>query len=353
MIRWRRKVPVIYVVPLICFIISIALTPAVKRLAYYWGAIDQPNQRKIHQKPMPLLGGLAIFASFLAGVILVLPFDQRVFTIVVGGVIIVMTGILDDMLQLPPHMKLLGQIAAGGVVIYGGLVITELNIPFGGQFVLGFVSVPITLLWVVGITNAINLIDGLDGLAAGVSAIAFSAITFMAFLHGDFFVLVLGLICIGSTLGFLVYNFYPAKMFMGDTGALFLGYMIAVLSLLGFKSVTFISFIIPIIMLGVPISDTLFAIIRRILHKKPIAAPDKAHLHHCLLLIGFSHRQAVLLIYAIAALFSLAGIIFSMATAWLSIVILCILIIALQIFAEALGLVGENYKPLLTMIRRK
>ncbi|MFS0645412.1 MraY family glycosyltransferase [Siminovitchia sp. 179-K 8D1 HS] len=338
-----------YAAPIICFMITIILTPAVKHLAHRWGAIDRPNKRKIHQQPTPLLGGLAIFASFLAGVILIFPFDQRMITIIAGALIIVMTGFLDDILQMPARFKLLGQVIAASVIILGGLVITELNIPFGGQIELGFFSIPITMLWIVGITNAINLIDGLDGLAAGVSAIAFSAISFMAFLHGDFFVLALGLICIGSTLGFLVYNFYPANIFMGDTGALFLGYMIAVLSLLGFKSVTFISFIIPIIILGVPISDTLFAIIRRIIHKKPIAAPDKAHLHHCLLLIGFSHRQAVLAIYGIAALFSLAGIVFSMATEWMSIVILCIFLV----LTGTLGLISANDKPLLFMMRRK
>lgn len=338
-----------YLAPIICFIITITLTPAVKRLAHYWGAIDQPNKRKIHQTPMPLLGGLAIFASFLAGVISVLPFDQRMTTIMAGAIIIVMTGFLDDMLQMPARFKLLGQVIAASVLIFGDLVITELNIPFAGQIELGLFSVPITMLWIVGITNAINLIDGLDGLAAGVSAIAFASISFMAFLSGDFFVLTLGLICIGSTLGFLVYNFYPANIFMGDTGALFLGYMIAVLSLLGFKSVTFISFIIPIIILGVPISDTLFAIIRRIIQKRPLASPDKAHLHHCLLLIGLSHRQAVLAIYGIAAIFSLAGIVFSMASEWMSIVILCIFLV----LTGTLGLISTNDKPLLFMMRRK
>jgi UDP-GlcNAc:undecaprenyl-phosphate GlcNAc-1-phosphate transferase len=342
-----------YLTPIICFMISIMLTPVVKRLACRWGAIDRPNKRKIHQKPMPLLGGLAIFAGFLTGVSLLFPFHERIPFIIAGAVIIVITGLLDDMLDIPARFKLLGQIVAASAVLIGGLGINVLNIPFVGQLELGFFGVPFTLLWVVGITNAINLIDGLDGLAAGVSAIAFSAISFMAFLFGDSFVLALGLICIGSTLGFLVWNFHPAHIFMGDTGALFLGYMIAVLSLLGFKNVTFISFVIPIIILGVPITDTLFAIIRRIAHKKPIAAPDKAHLHHCLLLLGLSHRQAVLAIYAIASLFSLAGILFSMASVWVSAAILCTLIIALQIFAEALGLVGENYKPLLSIIRRR
>lgn len=197
----------------------------------------------------------------------------------------------------------------------------------------------------------INLIDGLDGLAAGVSTIALISLAIMAIIMGNPFVIATAAILAASSFGFLFYNFYPAKIFMGDTGALFLGYMISVLALLGFKNVAIISLIIPVLMLGVPISDTFFAIVRRIRMKQKISAPDKSHLHHCLLKSGFSHRQSVLIIYGIAALFGLAAILFSQATVWGSIILLVVIVLALELFVEAIGLAGANYRPLLNLVR--
>ena len=172
----------------------------------------------------------------------------------------------------------------------------------------------------------------------------------MAILFGNPFVVVMASILLASTVGFLFYNFYPAKIFMGDTGALFLGFMISVLSLLGFKNVTLISLIIPIIILGVPISDTFFAIVRRIVNKKPLSAPDKSHLHHCLLGIGFTHRQTVLIIYAMAAFFGLAAVIFSQAKLLGSFVLIITLLVVIELAAEKIGLVGKNYRPLLKFL---
>ncbi|WP_243299887.1 glycosyltransferase family 4 protein [Bacillus litorisediminis] len=343
----------VYVTLAICFIASIVLTPLVKRFAIKIGATDKPNQRKVHQKIMPRLGGLAIYLSFIIGVLILKPEDVYAAPILIGSVIIIITGFLDDMIELSAKWKLLGQIAAAVVVVLGGVRVEFINLPFGGELQFGFMSIPLTIFWIVAITNAINLIDGLDGLAAGVSTIALITISGMAFLKGDIFAMTMGLIVIVSTIGFLFYNFHPAKIFMGDTGALFLGYMIAVLSLLGFKNVTAISLIIPVIILGVPISDTLFAIIRRIVNKKPLSAPDKSHLHHCLLRLGFSHRQTVLLIYAMAAMFSLAAFIFSMSTMWGAVIVGFLILIAIEIVVELTGLVGKNYKPLLKMIRNR
>lgn len=223
--------------------------------------------------------------------------------------------------------------------------------PFGGQIEFGYLSIPLTIIWIVGITNAINLIDGLDGLAAGVSSIALITISGMALIMGNGYVTAIASLVLASTLGFLFYNFHPAKIFMGDTGALFLGYMISVLSLLGFKNVTMISLIVPIIILGVPISDTFFATIRRIVHKKPLSAPDKSHLHHCLLRLGFTHRQTVLMIYAMAAFFGLMAIIFSQAKLIGGFFLILVLLILIELIAEAVGLVGKNYRPLLKMMR--
>ncbi|MBN8252964.1 undecaprenyl/decaprenyl-phosphate alpha-N-acetylglucosaminyl 1-phosphate transferase [Priestia flexa] len=343
----------LYLTLFICFISSILVTPLVKKLAFKIGATDKPNQRKVHQKIMPRLGGLAIFISFLIGYFLLQPTSPYALAIIIGSFIIIITGVLDDMMELSAKIKLGGQLlAALIVVVYGGVQVQYINLPFNGSLELGVLSIPLTIIWIVGITNAINLIDGLDGLAAGVSSIVLITISGMAIMMNDVFVTSMGFILLGSTLGFLLYNFHPAKIFMGDTGALFLGYMISVLSLLGFKNVTLISLIVPVIILGVPISDTFFAIIRRIVKNQPLSAPDKSHLHHCLLRLGYSHRQTVLIIYGMSAIFGLAAVIFSQVqTMWGSFLVLAILIFAIEIIVEKIGLVDKTYRPLLNMFQ--
>ncbi|MYL53991.1 undecaprenyl/decaprenyl-phosphate alpha-N-acetylglucosaminyl 1-phosphate transferase [Pontibacillus yanchengensis] len=335
-----------------CFIASILITPFVKKLAVKIGATDKPNNRKVHQKLMPRLGGLAIFLSFVLGMLFFFPDSTYTWPLIIGSAIIIVTGVLDDMRELSPKLKLGGELAAAIVVVAGGVQVEFINLPFGGgQLEFGYLSIPITILWIVGITNAINLIDGLDGLAAGVSSIALLTISGMAITMGNTFVVMAGLITLGSTVGFLIYNFYPAKIFMGDTGALFLGFIISVLSLLGFKNVTLFSFVIPVIILGVPISDTIFAIVRRYVQKKPFSAPDKSHLHHCLLNLGYSHPETVLMIYAMASLFSLAAVIFSQATMFGSVFVLFILLLLVELVVEITGLVGQNYRPILNFMR--
>jgi len=341
-----------YLTLVICFFSAILLTPLVKKLAFIIGATDKPNQRKVHSRIMPRLGGLAIFISFIIGVLFIQPADEYHLPIVIGSIIIILTGILDDVKEISPKLKLAGQIAAAAVVvIYGDLKVEFINLPFGGIIDFGYLSIPFTMIWIIGITNAINLIDGLDGLAGGVSSIALISIAGMSFVMGNGYVTVMALIVAASTIGFLFYNFHPAKIFMGDTGALFLGYIIGVLSLLGYKNVTFISLIIPVIILGVPISDTFFAIIRRLVNKQPLSAPDKSHLHHCLLRSGFSHRQTVLLIYAMAAVFGLAAFIFSQATVWGSLIMILVLLIVIEVIVEKIGLIREDYKPLLNLMK--
>lgn len=341
----------LYLSLVLAFVASILLTPVVKALAFKVGAVDRPNYRKVHARIMPRLGGLAIFGSFLVGYFVLRPEDSTALYIVLGAVMIIITGVLDDMFEITAKAKLLGQFIAAGIVIYGGLQIDFINLPFGGQLDFGYFSIPLTILWIVGITNAINLIDGLDGLAAGVSTIALVTLAGMAFLLSDMFVFAMAAILAASCLGFLFYNFHPAKIFMGDSGSLFLGYMIGVLALLGFKNVTVISLIIPIIMLGVPISDTFFAIVRRYRLKQPLSAPDKSHLHHCLLNVGFTHRQTVLIIYALASMFGLAALIFSQATLWGAILLIAVMLVAIELFVEAVGLAGKNYKPLINFVK--
>ncbi|MED3708219.1 glycosyltransferase family 4 protein [Peribacillus frigoritolerans] len=345
---------------LVAFLLSIFLTPFVGKLAFKLGATDKPNERKVHSKIMPRMGGLAIFLSFCITFLLFLPFmDDFGFgeqlPLLVGALVIILIGMADDIFELRAAPKFLGQVlAALIIVLWGGLEVEFINLPFFTDTLeFGVFSIPITILWIVSIINAINLIDGLDGLAGGVSTIALVTIATMALIKGDLFVAMVALIVIGSTLGFLKYNFHPAKIFMGDTGALFLGYIIAVLSLLGFKNVTMISLIVPIIILGVPISDTFFAIIRRVVNKQPISAADKSHLHHCLINLGFTHKQTVLLIYALAACFGLAAIIFSFATMWGALILVTGLLLIIEIFVEKIGLVNSNYQPLLKMLNFK
>ncbi|MGE7672146.1 glycosyltransferase family 4 protein [Lysinibacillus sp. NPDC094403] len=349
----------LYVSLIAAFVASILLTPLVKRLAFKIGAVDAPNYRKVHARIMPRLGGLAIFLSFLIAVAIFQPIliinengSNFLLAIIIGACIIVATGVVDDMREISAKAKLVGQLIAALIVIFvGGIQIDMITLPFVGELNFGFLSIPLTILWIVGITNAINLIDGLDGLAAGVSTIALITLAIMAIIMGNMFVLAIAAILAAATFGFLFYNFHPAKIFMGDTGALFLGFMISVLALLGFKNVTVVALIVPIIILGVPISDTFFAIVRRVRMKKKWSDPDKSHLHHRLLDMGFTHRQTVLIIYGIAIMFGLAAIIFSMAKVWGAILLVAVILTAIEVLVEVIGLAGKNYKPLLNFVR--
>ncbi|GAA5415818.1 putative undecaprenyl-phosphate N-acetylglucosaminyl 1-phosphate transferase [Paraliobacillus ryukyuensis] len=342
-----------YLALLICFILAIVLTPFVKKLAIRIGAVDQPNQRKIHSKLMPRLGGLAIFISFMVGFLIFNPDSPYFWPIFIGAFLITATGFLDDLYNLSAKVKFFVQFIAATIVVLGGAQVTFINLPFGDTLHFGYFSIPITIIWIVGVSNAINFVDGLDGLAAGVSSIALLTISGLAVSLGDTFVAFIGFMLLGSTVGFLFYNFHPAKIFMGDTGSLFLGYMIGVLSILGFKNATLFSLIVPITILGVPLLDTFFAIVRRVVNKKPFYAPDKLHLHHCLLKLGFGHRQTVILIYSMSALFSLAAIIFTKSTMWGSTITLFAMLILIEVVVEITGLISENYRPLLKLLDRK
>ncbi|WP_173915598.1 glycosyltransferase family 4 protein [Halobacillus sp. Marseille-Q1614] len=335
---------------LFCFILALIVTPLVIKLALLVGATDHPNGRKVHKKPMPRLGGLAVYLSVVLGVIVYMPDDPLVFPILLGATIIVCTGIIDDIVNLKPLYKLMGQGTAAFIVIASGIQIEFINLPDQTVIDFQFWSIPITLLWIVGVTNSINLVDGLDGLAAGISSIALLTISGMAIMVGNEFVMLIGLMMLGGTLAFLVFNFYPAKIFMGDTGAMFLGFMISVLSLLGFKNVTLFSLVIPILILGVPISDTIIAMVRRTMQRKPIMKADFSHLHHNLLKLGYSHPQTVVVIYTLSALFCLSAVLFSQATLINSLVVVVLLVFTLEIIVEITEVAGEKYRPILKRI---
>jgi UDP-GlcNAc:undecaprenyl-phosphate GlcNAc-1-phosphate transferase len=343
-------------------LMALLLTPLVKKFAFWVGAVDAPNHRKVHTRIMPRLGGLAIFLAFVGAYFVVSPALDAVnsnaaFGLLIGGFVIVVTGALDDRFQLSPKWKLLGQLIAACIVVSFGLKIDLVNIPFGTtNLPIGWLSIPITILWIVGVSNAINLIDGLDGLSAGVSGIATTTILILALMMGNVTVILLCVILLGSIIGFMFYNFHPAKIFMGDSGALFLGFALATLSILGFKQAAVVSLLIPIMILGVPLSDTFFAIMRRYVNKLPISAPDKSHLHHCLLQLGFSHRTSVLIIYGIASIFGVSAVVcsvfISQDSTWGLIMIIVALFLVMLVGAEAIGIISKSRKPVLNFLQR-
>ena len=288
--------------------------PVVKKIAIHINALDIPNERKVHKKPIPRLGGLGIFFAFLVGYMLFGQNTIRMNSILIGSFIIILTGMIDDIKPLDAKDKLIGQLLSAAIIAFYGEILLDNITAFGLNINFGYFAYPITIIFIVACMNIINLIDGLDGLAGGVSAIFFMTIIIICFFQGRTTGLefTLALITLGSTLGFLVHNFYPAKIFAGDSGALFLGFIIAVISLLGFKATVLTSVFIPILTLGVPILDTFFAIIRRLLKHKKISDADKQHLHHQLLGMKFSHRNTVLIIYGVNILFATASIFYTL-----------------------------------------
>lgn len=302
---------------LITFVFSTIIMFLMRRVAIHIGALDIPRSdeenRHIHKKTTPKLGGVGIFLAFLFGYMLFGEQSIRMNSILIGSFIVVLTGIVDDIKPIRATYKLLGHIAAAMVItLYGGILLNNITV-FGYSFDFGILAYPITILFIVACTNIINLIDGLDGLSGGICSIFYITIAIIGFYQGRFgsLVMVLTLIMLGSTLGFLLHNFHPAKIFAGDC-ATFMGFIIAVITLLEFKGPALISFFVPVTILGIPILDTLFAIIRRLLKGQPPFQADKKHLHHQLLGMNFSQVATVLIIYGINILFAMASIFYTL-----------------------------------------
>jgi len=297
---------------LFVFLVVALVMPVIIKIAHHVNALDMPNERKVHKEPMPRMGGLAIFIGFLVGYMLFCNQTVQMNSILIGSFFIILLGVFDDIKPLSPSIKFCGQLLAAIIVVYYGNVVMQDLSAFGIYINFGIFAKPITILFIVSIINCLNLIDGLDGLAGGISAIFFITITIISTLLGSVTGLdvSLTLIMIGATLGFLLYNFHPAKIFMGDSGSMFLGYMISVISLLGFKNVTLTSFIVPVLILAIPILDTLFAIIRRLLKGESFAKADKEHFHHQILKMAGNQTKTVLIIYLIQILFSIASIVY-------------------------------------------
>lgn len=295
-------------------VVSFASTPLVKTLAYKVGAIDVPkDNRRMHKVPIPRLGGLAIFLAFLLSVLVFAEIDRQMQGILLGAVMIVILGVMDDIMALKALPKLLVQIAAAAVAVYHGCVIqffSNPNVFSETTYInLGWLSYPVTIIWIVAITNAVNFIDGLDGLAAGVSAISTAALTVIALMVAETNVAIILSALFGACLGFLPYNMNPAKIFMGDTGATFLGFMLATLSVTGlFKMYAIISFAVPFLILGVPIFDICFAFLRRIAKGQSPMTADRGHFHHRLIDMGFSQKQSVAIAYMLTAILGLAAV---------------------------------------------
>lgn len=324
-------------------VLALVLTPWVKKLALKIGATDAPNARKVHTQVMPRLGGLAIYLAFNLAVLLTQDLTMKIIGLLLGGTVIMAVGVLDDTFDLSPRLKLLGQILAAGVLIAFDYKVHFITYPLGsGTFIyLEYLTIPVTFLWIIGVTNALNLIDGLDGLAAGTSAIAAVTMALVAFFNGQFGAASLALILAASVLGFLRYNFHPAKIFMGDSGSLFLGFILGGLAVSGLtKGATVISLFIPVVILGIPIMDTAFAILRRFTNGKPIFQADKKHLHHCLLELGFSHKQTVLVIYCINICLGASAVVLSRLSTYQSYMVLITLATLVIVGANKLGVLS-------------
>ena len=335
----------------LAFFVSIGvvliITPGVIFLAEKTGAVDKPDERKVHKKPIPRIGGIGIFLAFILSMIIIGIMVNlgrqnlhEVRGLLISGTLMFLVGIIDDYKNLPAKIKLLGQILAAAVLVVGFDVRVDfVTDPFGDYIYLEWISIPATLFWLVGLTNTVNLIDGLDGLAAGVSALAASTIFLVAMEQHYFLITILTTALAGSAFGFLFYNTNPARIFMGDSGSLFLGFMLAAISIVGvMKSAATIALIVPILALGIPIFDTTFAILRRYLGGQPIFKPDKGHLHHRLLRLGFTQRQAVFLMYVISTVLGLSAIALTEVSAQIAVVILIVVGAAIFFGAHKLGI---------------
>lgn len=336
--------------PAVAGVVTLAAVPLAVWLAYRVGAIDEPNTRKIHTRPMPRLGGIAVYLGFLAGLLTVAVsggFTLKYLGLLVGGTLVFALGVLDDVRGLSPRTKLCGQALAALAVIPLGIDILFVTHPFREAHLLhlGFWGIPVTVFWIVAVTNAVNLIDGLDGLAAGVGGIGAVTLAAVAALVGDRIAILPALILGAALAAFLPYNFHPARIFLGDCGAMLIGFILACGAVIGVaKTATAVTLITPAIILGIPLFDTLFAILRRYKNGQRIFRADREHLHHRLLIIGFSHRQAVLTVYGISAVLGLSAVVLTRLTTAQAMLFLFGIATLFLILANRIGIIGQRWR---------
>ena len=333
-----------YVVLFFCScLLALFLTPLLRDAAVENGVLDQPNERKIHKKAIPRVGGIAIVISFFISLVLGYVFfriqlysSMKYLTgLCIGAIIIFLTGIWDDLWTLIARRKLIGQITAALILIPFGFVIHRLNLPFVGTIDISWqIGIPLTIFWVVGIVNAINFIDGMDGLAAGVVVIIATGLFIVSIVNNQILMAMVCLIAAGSVLGFLVYNFHPASIFMGDCGAMFLGFVLAAVSIVVMfqKPAMSVSSFVPVLIFGLPIVDTTWAIIRRIKRRESPFHADSSHIHHRLMKLGFTQPRAAVILYIASLVCVSAGILVALTNSEILAVVLfaCILIAALS-----------------------
>lgn len=332
---------------LVTFAFSAVLMPIMIRIAKHVGAIDTPRSdeenRHIHKNPTPLLGGLGVFLSFMLSFMIFGTPSLKMNSILIGSFIIILTSIADDIKPIKSWQKFLGHLIGASVIVFYGHILLENISVFGFNQEFGILAYPITLLFIVACTNIINLIDGIDGLSGGICSIFYLTVGIIGICQGrsGTLVMILSFIMLGATLGFLLFNFHPAKIFAGDSSTFF-GFIIAIISLLEFKGPALTSFFVPIAILAIPILDTLFAIIRRIIKRKPIFSADKQHLHHQLLGMNFSEVTTVLIIYLIDASFSVATILFMLKDQKAGIIIYVILFIIIMWFVLHTSIISDK-----------
>lgn len=345
----------IFLMTFTSFLFVMLVTPFIIKVANHVGALDIPNKRKVHTVPIPRLGGVGIFLGFLLGYMIYGTPSAIMNSVLIGSFIIVLTGVVDDIKPLDAKTKFIGQLIASLIIVfYGHLLINNLsafniNIDFDW-----YISYPLTIFFILGCINCMNLIDGLDGLSSGLSAIYFLTIGIIACFKGNIGLdLVITFVMLGSVLGFLVHNFHPATIFAGDSGSMFMGFIIAVVALLGFKNVTLTSLIIPLFILAIPICDTVFAIIRRLLKGESISTPDKFHIHHQLLNRNFSQTETVLIIYLVDLLFAAASIVYFLKDRILGYIIYGILLVIVSIFIMKTNVIFEHKDRVIFKVKKK
>lgn len=338
---------------LIPMIVSAIFVPFVKKIAWKLDIYAVENERTVHKGKIARIGGVAVFLAFMGCLPFFMDMDAALSGILLGGFFVFIGGLLDDMFNLPAIGKI-GFQSAGALcaMIIGDVYLVEINLPFGLMIDFQVISMFVTFVWIIGITNAVNLIDGLDGLSSGFSIIVLLTIAILTTLNGRVDVMVICSALAGATAGFLCYNFHPASIFIGDCGAQYLGYMISTISLLGFKGGTFITLVMPIIILFVPIMDTMLAILRRKLSGKKISDPDKNHLHHTLMKTWkLGQRETVLIIYGITIMFSFAAYLFGVDEK-LGLILLAILIFLCELFVEVTGMIHKKYHPIMGLLNK-
>ncbi len=316
------------------FLLTFLLTPVVRRLALRAGAVKVPVARSVHSQPVPHLGGVAMFIAFAVAVVLVEGWPSASTARIIGcGLLALLLGAADDLRDLSPRTKLVGQVLVASLVVAAGVHIHFVTNPLGGFIYFGLWSYPISVLWIVAVMNVVNLADGLDGLAAGICAIAALAALVVAIKSGMTMVVPMAAALAGATIGFLPHNFNPAKIFMGDAGSMFLGFALAVISAQGaLKQTTAVALLVPVIALGLPIADTVMAIIRRLRAGRSIGQADKGHIHHQLLDLGLSQKKAVLLMWAVTAWLAVSGVLVSVVGQGLGLVLVLVMAV-LGLFA--------------------